>query len=52
MEVVGIFRAILSILRPYGVLYGQLVHFVVIWYIFPQFGILYLDKSGNPGVHT
>jgi hypothetical protein len=52
MEVVGIFRAILSILRPYGVRYGHLVQFVVIWYIFPQFGISYLDKSGNPGVHT
>jgi hypothetical protein len=23
------------ILKPFGLLYGQLVHFVVIWYIFP-----------------
>jgi hypothetical protein len=22
---------------------------VVIWYIFPRFGILYQEKSGNPG---
>jgi hypothetical protein len=27
-----------------------LLYFVVIWYIFPRFGILYLEKSGNPGV--
>jgi hypothetical protein len=25
------------------------VYFVVIWYIFPHFGMLYQDKSGNPG---
>jgi hypothetical protein len=24
-------------------------HFVVIWYIIPHFGILYQEKSGNPG---
>jgi hypothetical protein len=23
---------------------------VAIWYLFPPFGILYQDKSGNPGV--
>jgi hypothetical protein len=26
-----------------------LVNFVVIWYTFPCFGILYQEKSGNPG---
>jgi hypothetical protein len=26
------------------------VHFVVIWYIFPHFGILFQEKSGNPAV--
>jgi hypothetical protein len=26
-----------------------LVYFVVIWYIFPRFGIFYQEKSGNPG---
>jgi hypothetical protein len=36
MEVVGIF-------------YGHLVYFMVIWYIFPCFGMLYKEKSGNPG---
>jgi hypothetical protein len=30
-------------------LYGRLVYFVVIWYIFPRFGRLYQEKSGNPG---
>jgi hypothetical protein len=24
-------------------------YFVVIWYIFPRFGILDQEKSGNPG---
>jgi hypothetical protein len=32
-----------------GIFNGHLVHFVVIWYIFPRLGILYREKSGNPG---
>jgi hypothetical protein len=28
------------ILRPLEIFYGHLVHFVVIWYNFPRFGIL------------
>jgi hypothetical protein len=32
---VEIFMTILSILRPNKIFYGHLVHFVVIWYIFP-----------------
>jgi hypothetical protein len=32
-----------------GIFYGHLENFVVIWYIFPSFGILCLEKSGNPG---
>jgi hypothetical protein len=32
------------------VVYGHLVYFVVIWYIFPRFGMLCQEKSGNPGV--
>jgi hypothetical protein len=31
-----------------NILCGHLVYFVVIWYIFPRFGILYQEKSGNP----
>jgi hypothetical protein len=33
---------------PFGVFYGNLVYFVVIWYIFLRFGVLYREKSGNP----
>jgi hypothetical protein len=41
--------AIWSILRPIGIFYGHLVHFVVIWYrYFSRFGMLYREKSGNP----
>jgi hypothetical protein len=40
MEDVGVFKAILSILRRNGIFYGHLVHFVVIWYIFSNFGML------------
>jgi hypothetical protein len=38
----------------FGIFYGNLVYFtaivnvVVIWYIFPRFGILCQEKSGNP----
>jgi hypothetical protein len=35
------FTAIWNILRPFG-------NVVAIWYIFPQFGILRQEKSGNP----
>jgi hypothetical protein len=27
-----------------------LLYFVVVWYISPRLGILYQEKSGNPGV--
>jgi hypothetical protein len=44
----------------YGYIFGQfsvhlvyfitrLVYFMVIWYMFPVFGIFYHEKSGNPG---
>jgi hypothetical protein len=45
------FMTIWSILRPLEILYGHLVYFVVIWYIFPHFGILDQEKSGNTGLH-
>jgi hypothetical protein len=41
--------AIWSILWPFEIFYGHLEYFVVIWYIFPRFGILDQEKSGNPG---
>jgi hypothetical protein len=38
-----------SISRPFDMyIYGHLVYFVVIWYIFHRFGMLYQEKSGNP----
>jgi hypothetical protein len=39
------------ILWQLGILDSHLVHlrpFVVIWYIFPRFGMFYQDESGNP----
>jgi hypothetical protein len=41
--------AILNVLRPFGILYGRLVYFVSVWCIFPRFGILCQEKSGNFG---
>jgi hypothetical protein len=35
------------ILRPNGLFNGNLVYFVVIWYIFPHFGMLKQEKSSN-----
>jgi hypothetical protein len=49
MEDVNIFYGIWSILQPFGLFYGHLVHFIVIWYICSRLGLLYQEKSGNPG---
>jgi hypothetical protein len=43
------FVAIWSILRPFGILYDHLAYFSPFPYIFPYFGILHPEKSGNPG---
>jgi hypothetical protein len=58
------FTAIWSILWPFwyiswqfgifcayifGIFCGLLVYFMFNWYIFPRFGLLYQEKSGNPG---
>jgi hypothetical protein len=37
-------------LEPVGKFYGNWVLYVVIWFIFPRFGMLYKEKSGNPAV--
>jgi hypothetical protein len=42
--------SIWSILRPFGIFYGTLVYFIVIWNIFPRFGMLCHEKSGNPAL--
>jgi hypothetical protein len=34
---------------PLCLFYSKMVYFMVIWYIFPSFGMLCRDKSGNPG---
>jgi hypothetical protein len=34
-----------------GIFYSRLVYFRQIWYIF-RFGMLYPEKSGNPGAET
>jgi hypothetical protein len=46
------FGDIRSTLRPFNMFYGHMVYFVVIWYIFPCFGMLYQEKSGNPALQT
>jgi hypothetical protein len=48
MENVGILCGLWHTLRPFGMLYGHLAYFVVIWYIFTVFGMSYQEKSGNP----
>jgi hypothetical protein len=53
------FMVIWYILWLCGTFYGYLVHFMVIWYtfwfiwcIFPRFGMLSQEKSGNPVFST
>jgi hypothetical protein len=43
------FMSICNILRTFGILNDRSVHFVFIWYILSGFGIMYQEKSGNPG---
>jgi hypothetical protein len=43
------FNAICLILRWFGIFCGHLKYFKAIWYIFPCFGVLHQEKSGNPG---
>jgi hypothetical protein len=51
-KVLVYFIKIWSILKPFGIFYGRLVYSVVIWYVHDScFGILYQEKSGNPGRH-
>jgi hypothetical protein len=49
MEDVGILIPFLFTFWPNNIFNGHLIHFVVMWYIFPRFGMLYREKSGNPG---
>jgi hypothetical protein len=46
------FMAICSILRTFGIFYNQMVcTFCVHLVHFSGFGIMYQEKSGNPGLH-
>jgi hypothetical protein len=51
MEDVGLFMEIWSILQPFGILYGHLLYFVVIWYIFPRFSMLRQEKHWSKVTH-
>jgi hypothetical protein len=40
-----------SYLQPFGRFCGHLIYFMVIWHIFSRIGMLYKEKSGNPGYY-
>jgi hypothetical protein len=42
--------AVWNILQIFGIFYDHLVHFEFIWCIFSGLGIMYQEKSGNPGL--
>jgi hypothetical protein len=48
MEDVGIFNGHLVYLRPFGVFYGNLLYFIVIWYIFSRFWYVVQRKICHP----
>jgi hypothetical protein len=49
LENVIYFIAIWNSLWTFRIFYDHFVHFVFIWYTFSGFGIMYQEKSGNPG---
>jgi hypothetical protein len=49
MENIGIFYGHLESIMAIGYIIWPFGNLVVFWYIFPRFGILYHEKSGNPG---
>jgi hypothetical protein len=51
MEDVGKLYGHLVYFWTFGMFCGYLVYFEVIWLIFSRFGILYQEKSGNPGAY-
>jgi hypothetical protein len=44
------FMTVWNILRPFDIMYGPLVQFVVIGYMFPNLVCFDPEKSGNPGL--
>jgi hypothetical protein len=51
-KISGIFYGHSVFLKLFVKLFCRLVYFMAIWYIFYQFGVLYQEKSGNPGSTT
>jgi hypothetical protein len=49
MEKVGIFHSRLEYITAVWCILWPLGNLWAIWYIFPNFGILCQEKSGNPG---
>jgi hypothetical protein len=39
---------VLAIWSKFTAILLCLIYFMVVWYIFPRFGMLYQGKSGNP----
>jgi hypothetical protein len=51
-KMVVYFVTIWNTLQTFGIIYGRLVLFVVILYIFPILACLDQEKSGNPDVEA
>jgi hypothetical protein len=49
VEHVGLFNGHLEYIKAFGSIFSPYRKILVIWCIFPCFGILYQEKSGNPG---
>jgi hypothetical protein len=53
MKGVGIFNGHLVLFYGhFGIFCDHLVYFMTIWYIFPRFGMLCREKSGNPDLNA
>jgi hypothetical protein len=52
MENIGIFSGQLENLTTIGCILWAFGNFVVIWYIFPRFGILYQEKMATLGTYV
>jgi hypothetical protein len=46
------FKAISNVLWILGIFHDHLVQFELIWYIFSSFGIMYQEKSDDPGLYA
>jgi hypothetical protein len=52
IEDAGVFYGLLVNFPAIWYILGHFCKFMVIWFIFPRFGILYHEKSGNPGCNV